>query len=464
VRHLNKTAPQSRMRQIFRLITVLFRENPGMNSRRRLLFWLIGMVVIFPGRSFSDSFFGNDSILQLPLSAIYIVGNDHTHEDIVLRELLFSAGDTINDSLLAASKKRIENLWLFNRVEFMPLPGNGDWSLLINLTERLYIFPYPVFNFEDRDWKKLTYGLGFAHENFRGRNEKLYFSLAFGERPGWHFTYFNPWVNSNWHLITGFYIKKYIMTNRSHDFDENHLYWAVNFGKYWTRDFYTSLAVNGDRIKLNPAYSDSLFTGKSSETNYGLILTTAVDTRDLYAYPSRGHYLFFRIRRQGLFEPKLDYWQYVFDIRHYLDFNYFIFAYRMHTKQSIGSLPVYDRVYFGFDERIRGHFSEVWEGRHSFLTSVDLRFPLLPLRYFTFETGLLPEFYTRNLKFGINVGFFFDTGLVWKDKNEFGLNNFKRGFGAGLHVLLPYIEVLRFDVGFNEKLKSEFIMEIQVAY
>jgi outer membrane protein assembly factor BamA len=420
------------------------------------------MAAIFPGRSFSDSLFENDSLLQLPLSAIYIVGNDHTHEDVILRELLFSAGDTATDSLLAASKKRLENLWLFNRVEFMPLPGNGDWSLLISVTERLYIFPYPVFNFEDRDWKKLTYGFGFAHENFRGRNEKLYLSLSFGERPGWHFTYFNPWVNSKWHLLTGFYIRKYIMQNHSDKFDENHLYLAVNFGKYWTRYFHSNLSVTRDRIRL--ADSASLYYHPSTETNYGLNFSNALDTRDLYAYPSRGQYLFFRLRYQGFFEPQPDYWQYVFDLRQYLNFKRLILAGRLHTKQSIGTLPIYDRVYFGYDERIRGHFSEVKEGRHSFLASIDLRFPLLPVRYLTFNTGLLPELYTKNLKFGVNAGLFLDSGVVWKTKREFGVTNFNSGFGAGLHFLAPYIEVLRFDLAFNEKLSSEFIMEVQVAF
>lgn len=403
---------------------------------------------------------------QKPLAAVYVVGNDRTDEDVITRELLFTVGDIISDSVLTASQKRIENLWLFNRVEFLPMPGNNEqsWSLLISVTERLYVIPYPVFNFEDRDWHKLTYGFGLAHENFRGRNEKIYFSFAFGERPGWHFTYFNPWINRQWHLISGFYIKKFMMVNRSHEFDENHFYWALNFGKYWTRYFYTSIAVNGDQIDVGKAFADSMLTGRPKENNYGLIFSTAIDTRDLFSYPSGGYYLFFRLRKQGFFESKLDYWQWVADVRNYESLWKLIFAMRFYTRQSLGDLPIYDRVYFGFDERVRGHFSEIIEGRNSFLASAEVRYPLLPQRYFTFDTGILPELYTRNLKFGINAGLFVDTGIVWKKKKEFSAGNFLSGFGAGVHFFLPYIEVLRFDVGFNEKLNSEFIMEIQTAF
>lgn len=57
---------------------------------------------------------------QKPISQIIIVGNDQTDADVIERELLFSEGEVVSDSVLDESKKRILNLWLFNRVEFFP--------------------------------------------------------------------------------------------------------------------------------------------------------------------------------------------------------------------------------------------------------------------------------------------------------------------------------------------------------
>ena len=45
-----------------------------------------------------------------PISNIIIVGNDKTDSDIIERELLFSIGEIVSDSVLQESKKRIENL------------------------------------------------------------------------------------------------------------------------------------------------------------------------------------------------------------------------------------------------------------------------------------------------------------------------------------------------------------------
>ena len=160
----------------------------------------------------------SQQFIERPLANIIVVGNDHTKTEVIERELLFKRGETVTDTLLSQSKNRLENLWLFNRIEFFPLDSGDSVSLLISVTERLYIFPYPEFKVEDRDWDKLTYGLGLAHENFRGRNEKVYASLLFCHRPGFKFGYNNPWINRDLHLISSFYIQKYSIPNRINEF------------------------------------------------------------------------------------------------------------------------------------------------------------------------------------------------------------------------------------------------------
>ena len=44
------------------------------------------------------------------------------------------------------------------------------------------------------------------------------------------------------------------------------------------------------------------------------------------------------------------------------------------------------------------------------------------------------------------------------------MNNFVSGFGVGIHFLMPYIEVLRIDLAFDEDFNSETILEIEVAF
>jgi len=411
-----------------------------------------------------------------PISNIIIVGNDNTDADIIERELLFSIGDTVSDSILQESKKRIENLWLFNRVEFYPLPDGNKVGLLISVTERLYIFPYPEFTLEDRDWKKVTWGFGLAHENFRGRNEKVYLAMLFGNRPGYSFSYTNPWVNRDWHLITGFYLKKYSKDSRekfyyngdSLSINEKHLYSSVSLGKYWTRNFYNRIYLARDAITVKKDFAYAMQTDKRLDVVYSLTLNTVYDNRDLYAYPTRGWVFLLKMEKNGFFANSIDYTSFKFDIRRYLSWNKWIFAGRMATEQSFGTLPFYDKVYLGFDERVRGHFWEVYSGRHNFVSTFEIRRPILSTKYFDFFSNLFPGTSTKDLKFGINAGLFAETGIAWSKRSEFNsindLDNLISGFGAGIHILLPYIEVLRIDMAFDEKYNYEAILEIGMAF
>jgi outer membrane protein assembly factor BamA len=411
-----------------------------------------------------------------PISNIIIVGNDKTDSDIIERELLFSIGDIVSDSVMEESKKRIENLWLFNRVEFYPLPDGNKVGLLISVTERLYIFPYPEFTLEDRDWKKVTWGFGLAHENFRGRNEKLYIAMLFGNRPGYSFSYQNPWVNRDWHLITGFYLKKYSKDSReefyfngdSSSINEKHLYSSISVGKYWTRYFYNRLYFAREAVTVKDDFAYTMQTKKSTDVVYSITLHTVYDTRDLYAYPSKGWVFVLKLEKNGLFVNEIDYSSFKIDIRKYISWNKFIFAGRIATEQSFGTLPLYDKVYLGFDERVRGHFRKVHSGRHNFVGAFEIRHPILPPKYFDFFSDLFPGTSTKNLKFGINAGLFAETGIAWNKRSEFNsindLGNLISGFGAGIHIIFPYIEVLRIDLAFDEKYKYETILEIGMAF
>lgn len=399
-----------------------------------------------------------------PLKSIIIKGNKHTNKEVILRELLFSEGDVVTDSMITVSKKRLENLWLFNRVEIYVLPDDKEISLLISVTERLFVFPFPIFTLNDRDWNKITYGFGAAHTNFRGWNEKVFGQLFFGNRPGYGFSYSNPWINRDLHLMAGVYLLKYSTGNHSYAFDERHFFTSFAFGKYWNRNFYSKFSLYRDAIAVSENEAPRMQTGTKEDVNYGLVFSTVYDMRDLYAYPSKGFYAKIMFKKSGFFEKAIDYTQYGFDFFKYFNWKGIILAIRLSTLQSLGTLPVYDRVYLGYSNRIRGHFNEVIEGRHFFMAGQALRFPLIKTRYYSVPSFLLPSSSTKNLKFGLNGGFFAERGIVWSRREQFASKNFIHGFGMGLHFLLPYIEVLRLDLAFDEKFRHEYIMEILMPF
>lgn len=134
----------------------------------------------------------------LEVNRIIILGNRITRDRIILRELSLKPGDTISsnriDNRLVRDRAKIYNLRLFNTVvvrwmEFDPFLNKID--IVVELTERWYIFPQPIFELSDRnfnewwqnynhDFKRVNYGLRLYETNFRGRNEKLRLTAQFG--------------------------------------------------------------------------------------------------------------------------------------------------------------------------------------------------------------------------------------------------------------------------------------------
>ncbi|PZR24347.1 MAG: hypothetical protein DI538_28210, partial [Azospira oryzae] len=111
----------------------------------------------------------------LTLNRVLIIGNKITRDQIILRELTMKPGDTITAKHLQATLQRdrnkIYNLRLFNTVSIRLLQlSNTTIDFLIEVDERWYTFPIPIFELSDRnfnewwqnyhhDFSRVNYGL-----------------------------------------------------------------------------------------------------------------------------------------------------------------------------------------------------------------------------------------------------------------------------------------------------------------
>jgi outer membrane protein assembly factor BamA len=349
---------------------------------------------------------------------------------------------------------------LFNRVELTLIPQENNYILLIEVTERLYIYPLPIFTLHDRDWEKISYGISLSHQNFRGQNEKLRTAIWFGYRSGYGISYSDQWAGDSLHLTTYFDLGKYVLEHRTLGFEERHIASSAAVGKWWNYHFKTEFLVLYDRINVDKQIAQFLHSKKTTETIWGTRLYLRYDTRDLYAYPSDGWLGFFQATKYGIFQEFNNYWKLYLDVRNYWNIGFFTLASRINQSYLFGQIPIYRENYIGFSERIRGHFFDVYQGNHVHTGHLEIRFPLLQVKYFTFDSLILPDEYLKNLKFGINAGIFIDSGIAWSKSNEYTIKNFHTGFGAGLHFRVPYVEVVRLDYGFNQNFQGQIIFEI----
>ena len=126
---------------------------------------------------------------QVTINNIFIVGNEKTRKNIILREMNLAENMTYNweefVALVTADQKKIYNLRLFTTATVTPLfVGEEQVEILVSVKERWYILPSIIFNLADRnfsewwsnqnrDFSRVNYGIKLDHNNIGGRNEKL---------------------------------------------------------------------------------------------------------------------------------------------------------------------------------------------------------------------------------------------------------------------------------------------------
>ena len=110
-----------------------------------------------------------------------------------MRELTFGLGDTVNSKIIEYNSNRVFSLGIFTKVDFIPYRVHHCNYILISVEESWYIYPIPFVNLVDNDWQKVSYGINFLLKNFRGENETLMATAAFGYDPNFMLYYNRPY-------------------------------------------------------------------------------------------------------------------------------------------------------------------------------------------------------------------------------------------------------------------------------
>jgi outer membrane protein assembly factor BamA len=401
---------------------------------------------------------------------IVISGNKKTKDYIITREMILHEGDTATTETIEYDKNRIFSLRLFNRVDIEAVPLDSTGVLLhIDVDERWYIFPIPIFGIKDRDWSRLYYGLGVLHDNFLGENQKLYGACILGYDPFAEVTYKNPRFDSDgdiFFLVHGVIARvknKSLQTvNLGREFDERHYIAECQVG----RRFGTTMMVWGQlsfvTVNVSVPGEGRTISSDGTDRYFALNVGSLYDTRDLMEYPRMGTYLGAVISKEGL-GTIVDYWRVSADVRRFLPIGT-LATVGMRSFINVafgGTVPLYDHRYFGYGDRIRGHFKDIVEGESIAGATVEFHVPILNPIFFKVPNVPVAQFATW--RFGVVAALFADAGQVWYGDTPVALNRFTKGFGGGFHFLLPYNVVMRTEIGFDEHGKSQFIFDLGAA-
>ncbi len=95
---------------------------------------------------------------KMLVAGIDITGNSKTKDYIILRELPFVKGDSLEAKQLAPAiiqaKQLLMNTQLFVDVQIDTLANDGQWQIRIQVKERWYLLPLPYFRLVDRNFNQ----------------------------------------------------------------------------------------------------------------------------------------------------------------------------------------------------------------------------------------------------------------------------------------------------------------------
>jgi len=427
------------------------------------------------------------------ISNIYITNNGITKKQIILRELPFKIGDSLEikniDNLLIVAKENLLNLSLFNFVYLnyesnKENPNNIDIS--ITTEERWYLWPMVNLILEDRnmsswfkrgDMGRVTYEVGLKAYNLWGLNHTLSFSVRSGYQRGFRFEYNNIGIDRNGELLLniGAY-REYSRTDNVMVMDNTPYYYKSDdfiIDKYsfvagfiyrpeirirHTISFgFDKSNISGTILEQNPDYwggSDTIRNGFSIDYTY------TSDQRDNNQYPLDGYLISGEFKGYMTTSNSFRYGQLVTN---------FQYCYPINDRWNISAtlaagLSAKNKNAYTFDEAvgyekaiIRGMEYYVADGQHYFVINPTIKYNIIPTKVVVINwLSFLKKF--NKIHFALYGKAFIDGGYAYNkyktDLSNTLSNKFLYSSGIGLDFVTYYDINLSIEYSFNMLKKS----------
>lgn len=427
------------------------------------------------------------------ISGILIEGNKHTKAKIILRELTFAEGDTLDAKELYArlerSRQNLLNLGLFNTVDLLPtFLGPHEAFIMLTVNERWFWWPQPVIRFADpnfntwwltKDFRRINYGLELNRFNMRGRNEtlsglaQLGYSRRFGLRykvPGfdrsqrWGLQLESAYGEQD-EVTAGTWGNKRILLRTP----------AQNILRQWkagamftfrpAHDMRHSLALRWSGINVedtvllrNPEYvSKGVRHASFPSLGYSVVM----DRRDSRAFPLSGYFAKLELEQNGFTadQPMVTNLSAAVQ-RSWKHGQRWSFGASLAAKASAGSEDHYFlQEGLGYGDYLRGYEYYIIDGQHWCLGKANVLFALLKPRSYRVEAIPFEAF--RTLYIAIYLNAFSDQGYVVDNRNGAAnplANHWQQAYGLGLDLVTSYDQVLRLEYAVNGLSETGFYL------
>ena len=439
---------------------------------------------------------------KLVINNIIIQGNNVTQDRIILRELVFSRGDTILKmdllAFLQRSKDNLLNLTLFNFVNFgVTHLGDNHVDVNIEVTERWYIWPVPIFEFagrnfstflKNKEWEKINYGLWLNWHNFTGRNDLLSAKIRLGYIKEYALAYSYPNLGKNQQhgLNAGFNMNQqnvvYLATRYNKPVEYRpqdtptqvrynafvrYLYRRKHFTTQSLQVQYFDYRVTDSVAIVNPNY---LGEGRDRLNYFVLAYNFNYDIRDSKVYPLEGFHVKFRAEQVGLglvtdfpypafrFTGVLMYHQ---KLANRLYFNN-ASKFRIGTEKQPPHLM---NRGLGYREFMSAYEDYVIDGTDYLISKYNLKLEVIKPSTFTLPFLGMKQF--NKVHYALYFNVFVDAGYVnsnFPDPTNTMANTWQYSAGAGFDFVTYYDLVFRVDYAINRYGEHGLFIHVETPF
>ena len=417
---------------------------------------------------------------NLTVNKIILEGNKKTKDKIILRELNFSKGDTINIKNLqykiTESKNNLINTSLFNFVTIKYTISNSKIDFIVKVDERWYLWPYPIFEHADRnlssfihnrDWNRINYGIYFTKYNFRGRREILKIKLRAGYKEQYSLIYSLPFIDKN--QKNGLTIETYYFRQHEIYYNtiNNKLVYYKLYNKYLSKNFFQILSYNFrpkffNTLNIQIGYNnismhDSILSLNdkyliNNKTNMQYIFTNISFTKDFRnnkIYPLNGYYYNVKLSKKGFgILSDFSIFKLTQNIKYYKKIYNKIYFQTQLTIQNIFTkqIPYYFQDALGYENYLRGYEYYVIDGNRYFLTRSNIKYEIIPTTKKIIK--IIPFDKFKKIHYSLYANIFFDSGYVNKNNtnnNNYMQNTYLYSYGLGIDFVTYYDKVFRIE-------------------
>ena len=398
---------------------------------------------------------GRSSFMDgVPVVEIRLLGNEHTRDATILRELYLLPGEPYDSKVMARDLNFLAGLSLFASVKVELLPEGHGLVLVLHLIERGEIrwgLVYPVGDIEDGE---IQAGLVYRNRSLFGGRESLWLEGSAGRETHLELRLARPWLGSRplEHWL------EYVRVER--DDESELLVQRVGFGLWHSLNRRRPIE---SRILLRLIWGERSFRldgAREEERQNSVAVGYSRDTRDSYLQPRGGGLFFLQGTYHGpLIGSSVELAQAHLWLRRYRELGLGLTgAFALESSSQWGALFYQGYSSLGGIDSVRGYGPRsVWggyeeaagegpRGRNHVAVHLELRRVLF--ERFTFT---LPWLGVMDVQ-GEGV-LFADGGQLWSGDSPLipsGGGIGVAGYGTGLRIFTPVGDVLRVEVALND--------------